>query len=150
MEEVDSSNHKFIKIEAEFRTEVTISIAIRTGIGQIVMTEDNTDKIEVDLDMNRITEEETSEETWGAMVDKIVEEITETTIEITVMVEAGTGLGKGHFPKAIITIELGVQSTVGPGQDQEQVLIETEYDVLSVGNMIISQGTVLLLEKKMK
>ena len=63
MEQVDSSNHKFIKIEAEVRTGIIISVAIRTGIGQIVVTEDNTDKIEVDLDMNRITEEKTSEET---------------------------------------------------------------------------------------
>ena len=31
--------------------------------GQIVVTEDYTDKIEVGLDMKRITEEETSEET---------------------------------------------------------------------------------------
>ena len=64
MEQVDSSNHKFIKIEAELTTGITISIAIRTGIGQIVVTEDNTNRIEVeDLDMKRITEEETSEET---------------------------------------------------------------------------------------
>ena len=60
MEQIDSSNHKFIKIEAEVRTEIIISTTIRTGIGQIVATEDNTDKIEVDLDMNRITGEETS------------------------------------------------------------------------------------------
>ena len=63
MEQADSSNHNFIKIEAEVRTEVTLSIGIRTGIGLIVVTEDNTGKIEVDLDMKRITEEETSEET---------------------------------------------------------------------------------------
>ena len=44
------------------RTEVTISIVIRTGIDQIVMTEDNTDKIEVDPDMNKTIGEETSEE----------------------------------------------------------------------------------------
>ena len=103
-----------------------------------MVTEDNTDKIEVDLDMNRITEEETSEETSGAMVDRIVEESIETIIEMTVMIEVGTGLEKGHFPEVIITIEIGVQAIVGPGQDQEQVLIETEYDVISVGNMIIS------------
>ena len=58
MEQVDSSNHKFTKIEVEVRTEIIISIAIRTGIGQIVVTEDSTDKIEIDLDMNKITEEE--------------------------------------------------------------------------------------------
>ena len=63
MEQVDSSNHKFSKTEVEVRTEIIISIAIRTDIGQIVATEDNTDKIEVGLDMNRITGEEVSEET---------------------------------------------------------------------------------------
>ena len=39
-----------------------ISVSIRTSIGQIVVTVNNTDKIEVDLDMNRVTEEDTSEE----------------------------------------------------------------------------------------
>ena len=66
------------------------------------------------------------------MVDRIVEESIETIIEMTVMIEVGTGLEKGHFPEAIITKEIGVQAIVGPGQDQEQVLIETEYDVMRV------------------
>ena len=113
------------------------------------MTEDNTDKIEVDLDMNWITEEETSEETWGAMVDRIVEESIETIIEMTAMTEAGPGLEKDHFPEVITTIELGVQAIVGPGQDQEQGL-ETEYDVISVGNKIILWRTVPLLGKLKK
>ena len=43
-----------------------------------------------------------------------------------VMTEAGTGLEKGHFPVAIVAIEIGVQGIVGPGQDQEPVLTETE------------------------
>ena len=43
-----------------------------------------------------------------------------------VMIEAGTGLEKGHFPETIITIGIGVQTIVGPGQDQEQVQLETE------------------------
>ena len=43
--------------------EITISKAIRTGIGQIEVTEDSIDKMEVSLDMNKITEEETLEET---------------------------------------------------------------------------------------
>ena len=59
MEQVDSSNYKFIKIEAEARIGIIISTAIRTGIHQIVATEENIDKIEADLDINRITEEET-------------------------------------------------------------------------------------------
>ena len=53
------------------------------------------------------------------------------------MIEAGTDLVKGHFPEVITTIEIGIQAIVGPGQDQEQVQIEIEYDVISVGNMII-------------
>ena len=63
MEQVDILNHKFTKIEAEVRTGVTISEAIRTGIGQIVVMKDNIDKIEIGLDMNKITGEKTSEET---------------------------------------------------------------------------------------
>ena len=62
MEQVDSSNHKFIKIEAEVRTGITISKAIRTGIDQIVVTDDSLGKIEVGLDMKTITGEEISEE----------------------------------------------------------------------------------------
>ena len=42
------------------------------------------------------------------------------------MTEAGTGLEKDHLPEAITTIEIGIQAIVGPGQDQEPVLIETE------------------------
>ena len=54
-------------------------------------------------------------------------------IEMTVMTEAGTGLEKGHFPKIMATIELEVQATVGPDQDQEQVQIETNFNVISAG-----------------
>ena len=43
-----------------------------------------------------------------------------------------------------------VQAIVGPGQDQEQVQIGIEFNVISVGNMIILQGTVPLLGKKRK
>ena len=83
------------------------------------------------------------------MVHKIVEENTETAIEMTVMTEAGTGLEKDHFPEIMATmLEIEVQATVGPGQDQEQVKIGIEFNVISEGNMIISQGTVQLLGKK--
>ena len=71
------------------------------------------------------------------MVDKIVEEITETAIEMTVTTEGGTGLERGHFPEIMATIELEVQTTVDPGQDQEQVQIGIEFNVISVGNTII-------------
>ena len=67
MGQVDSSNHKSIKVEIEVRTEITIKGTIRTGtdqiIDQIVVTEDNTDKIEVGLGTNKIIEEVTLEET---------------------------------------------------------------------------------------
>ena len=66
---------------------------------------------------------------------------------MTVMTEAGTGLEKGHFPEIIATIDIGVQAIVGPGHDQEQVQIEIEFNVISVGNIIITQGTIPLLEK---
>ena len=65
---------------------------------------------------------ETSEETWGVMVDRIVEESIETIIEMSYD-RSRTGLEKGHFPEAITTIEIGVQTRVVPGQDQEQELI---------------------------
>ena len=60
MEQVDNLNHKFTKVEAEDKIEVTmtdaimISEAIRTDIGQIVETEDSIDRSEVGLDMNKI------------------------------------------------------------------------------------------------
>ena len=67
MEQVDSSNHKSIKIEVEVRTKITIRGAIRIGIDQIthqiVMTEDNTDKTEVGLDTNKIIGKVSLEET---------------------------------------------------------------------------------------
>ena len=48
-------------------------------------------------------------------------------MKVMAEVEIGTGLEKGHFLKALVVIETtGVQVTVGPGQDQEQVQIETE------------------------
>ena len=47
--------------------------------------------------MNKILGEEILEEKLGIMVDKIAEESIETAIEITVMIETGTCLEKGHF-----------------------------------------------------
>ena len=38
---------------------------------------------------------------------------------MTVMTEAGTGLGRGHFPEIMEIIELEVQAKVDPGQDPE-------------------------------
>ena len=54
----DSSNPQFIKVGVEVRTEITIRGTIRTdtdqATGQVVVTEDNTDKAEVGLDTNNI------------------------------------------------------------------------------------------------
>ena len=84
------------------------------------------------------------------MVDKIVEENIEIAIEVTVLIEAGTGLEKGHFPEIMAIIELEVQATVDPGQDPELAQKGIEFVVIGVGNMIISQGTVPVLGKKRK
>ena len=60
------------------------------------------------------------------MTYRIVEASIEIITEVKVIIEAGTGLEKGHFPEAITTIGIDVQAIVGPGQDLEQVQIETE------------------------
>ena len=66
MGQVDSSNHKSIKVETEVRTEITIRGTIKIGIDQIidqiVVAEDNTDKTEVGLYMNKVIGEVTLEE----------------------------------------------------------------------------------------
>ena len=41
-----------------------------------------------------------------------------------------------------MTETIGVQAIVGPDQDQGLAQIETDSNVISVGNMIISQMTV--------
>ena len=67
MGQVDSSNHKSIKVMVEVRIEITIRETIRAGTDQItgqrVVTEDNTDKTEIGLDMKKIIAEVTLEET---------------------------------------------------------------------------------------
>ena len=80
-----------------------------------------------------------------AMIDRIAEGIIEIALGMTVMTEAGTGLEKGNFPEIMATmLEIEVQATVHPGQDQEQVQIGIEFNVINVGNMVIFQGTVPL------
>ena len=66
------------------------------------------------------------------------------------MTEAETGLEKGYFPEIMAIIELKVKAAVNPGQDPALTQIGIEYIVISVGNMIISKGTVPLLRKKKK
>ena len=65
-----------------------------------------------------------------------------------IMAAAGTGLEKSCFPEIMAIIELEVQATVDPGQDPELTQMGIEFIAISVGNMIISQGTVPLLGKK--
>ena len=107
---------------------IIISKVIRIYIGQIVKIGDSIDRIEVGLGMNKITGEVILEVMWGLLTDQLVEESIEIITEMKVMAEAemGTGLEKGHFPETLVVIEIGVQTIVGPGQDQEQVQIETE------------------------
>ena len=61
MEQIDNSNPKSIRVEVEVKIEITIRETIKTGTDQITdqiaQTEDNTDKTEVGLDMNKIIEE---------------------------------------------------------------------------------------------
>ena len=77
-----------------------------------------------------------------------VEDSAEIAIEMTVMTEAGTSLEKGCFLEIMAIIELKAQATIDPGQDPDLAQIGIEFIVISVGNMIISQGTVPLLGKK--
>ena len=115
MEQLDNSKHKCTKVEVEVKPRITIGEIIRIT-GQIADTEDNTDRIEVGLDTNKLIGEVTLEETGRAMVDKTVEEntgtitemtvmmdriteIIETVLGMTVMTEAETGPERGHFPE---------------------------------------------------
>ena len=153
MEQTDNLNHKSIRVEVEVRTETPIKEIIRIDTDQITYeiaeTEDNIDKTEAGPGMNKILGEVILEET-EIMVGRIVEENIEIAIEMTVMIEAGTGLQKGHFPEIMAIIELEVQATVDPGQNHELAQIGIEFFVISVGNAIISQETLPLLGKKRK
>ena len=154
MEQTDNLSHKSIRVEVEVRTGTTIREIIRIGTylitDQIAETEDNTDKTEAGLDMNKILGDIILEQTVGMLVDKTVEERIEKAIEIIVVTEAETGLEKGCFPEIMAILELEVQATVDPGQDPELAQVEIGFIVISVRNMIILQGTVLFLGKKWK
>ena len=106
---------------------VMFNKVIKIDIGQILETGDSIDKIEVDLGMNKIIEEEILEIMQGSikiMKGKTVEESTQIITEIKVIadIEIGTGLEKGHFLETLVMIEaIGVQAIVGPDQDQGQV-----------------------------
>ena len=63
--------------------------------------------------MSKIIGEIISEKIQEIMADKIAEENTETTIiGMIVIIEAGIGLEKGHFPEFTTETELGVQAIV--------------------------------------
>ena len=85
---------------------------IRTG--QIVGIGDSIQIVGPDKTIQTIIFEETLE----GMEDKIIEEDIEM-IEIMIIIKAGIGQEKGHFQEIMVTVELGVQVTVGQGQDLE-------------------------------
>ena len=64
------------------------------------------------------------------------------TIGMTVMIEAGTGLERCHFPEIMAIIEPEVQTKLDPDQGPKLAQIGIEFAVISVGNTIISQGAV--------
>ena len=66
--QTNDSNHNYIRVELEVKTEITITIKETTRIGtdqitgKIAEIENNTDKTEVGLDMNKILGEVILEE----------------------------------------------------------------------------------------
>ena len=63
--------------------------------------------------MSKVVGEIILEEIQEIMEDKLAEENTETTIiGMKVMIDAGTGLEKGHVPEVMTVIEPGVQAIV--------------------------------------
>ena len=92
-------------------------------------------KIEVDLDMNKITEmiigEEILEVTWEhikIVEDRIVEKDIEEIIVMKTIIEKeiGVGLEKDQFQRVIIEKMTEAWAIVDQGKDQEWVLTETE------------------------
>ena len=112
----------------EVNIEDIIKEIIRIDVGQIISwiaeIEDNLGKTEVETDLSKAIGE-TIGKIQEIMEDKTVEEsIGITLIEMTIMIEVGIGLEKGHFPGTMAVIELGVQSIVDWGQGLEPVQIE--------------------------
>ena len=120
------------KTEATKTDAIMISEIIRIDIDQTVETGDSIGKTEIDPGMHKIIGEkflEVMQECIKILKDKPVEESREIITEMKVMaeVEIGTGLEKSHFLMTLVVIETtGAQATVCPGQDQEQVQIDTE------------------------
>ena len=61
---------------------------------------------------------------------------------MTVIIEVETGLGRGHFPAIMAKWNQKYKPKVGPDWGPELAQIGIEIVVISVGNTIISQGTV--------
>ena len=82
------------------------------------MTEDNTDKTKVGLDMNKNYRRGNfrgNMRSYGRQNSRR-EYTTKYGNDSHVMIEAGTGLEKGCFPETMATIEIGVQAIVDPGR----------------------------------
>ena len=71
--------------------------------------------------MGKVTGEIILEKIQEFIADRIAEENTKTIVTgMTVIIGAGIGLEKGHFPETLAVIELGVQAIVDQGQDLEE------------------------------
>ena len=70
------------------------------------------------------------------IVVKILEVYIEVIIEMTTLEEVEVGLGKDNIQ--VILAEMLEVVVLGQDQVQEPVLTEAEFDVLGIGNMIIS------------
>ena len=77
---------------------------------------------EVDTDLSKVIGEIIIGKIQEIMEDKAAEKSIEVIIiDVVVMMEIGLGLEEGHFPESMTAIELEVQTTVGQGQDLEQL-----------------------------
>ena len=116
---------------------------------QIAETEDNIDKMEAGLDMNKILEEVILGETLDIMVDKIVEEKYRNSYRNDSFDRSRNRSRERSFSRNYgnnrtrSTSNSRSRSGSRAGTNRDRIAI-------SVGNMIILQGTVPFLEKKRK
>ena len=122
---------------------IKINIDQIVGIGELNLT----GKAEVVQGMNKIIEEDILEVILGhirILEDRIAEENIEVIIGmiVTVEIEVGVNLEKGHFQETIAVMVEGmieVHVIVDQGQDQEQIRIGIKLDVISEESMITLQ-----------
>ena len=89
--------------------------------------EDSFDEIKCETKLSKVMGEIIIGNIQEIMEDKAVEESIEVIIiEVIATIEVGIGLENVHFPETMTAIELGVQATVGQGQDLEPVQIGIE------------------------